>query len=659
MIRILQQNNKATKIVFAVIIGFAVLTMIITLVPGIFDNVGASSDPGTFATVHEPGLTGKLFGETVPVTQADISRVVAQQMQGRQVPPYLMPYFQNQAGQQLVQMAILKIEGDRRGLAVSDEDLSRVLHQGQFGQVLFPGGNYIGDDKYMDFIQNQFNMTRGDFEALLKKEIEQGRLLSLITGGVSVADADVREAVRVSGAKVKFDYAVISSDEISKTLNPSDADLQAFFKSNAPRYATAVPETRKLQYLSFGVDQVPGGRPQISDADVLAYYNAHQAAYKVQDSVKARHILIAVPQGADSKVDAAARTKAEELLKQIKAGGNFAALAGANSDDPGSKSSGGELGTFTKGKMVPEFEKAAFSLQPGQTSDPVKTSFGYHLIQVEQKESAHMKPLAEVKAEILPLLEQQKIGATEQAFANTLAAEARKDGIEKTATAHNLHAITTDYLPQTGTVAGVSDGTAMLTQAFGTTRGAAPLVASTGDGFALFQVVDINAPHAPAFEEYKSHILSDYRDQQVPQMLNARLGKLAERARTLNDLHKAAAELGIPVKSSDLVGKDGQVPDLGSMAGPGAVAFSLPKGGISGAINVGKLGAVLAVTDVQEPGADEVAKTLSQTREQMVEARRQEVFNVYLGTLADKYKKAGAIHLRAKPAGPGQLPLGT
>ena len=182
---------------------------------------------------------------------------------------------------------------------------------------------------------------------------------------------------------------------------------------------------------------------------------------------------------------------------------------------------------------------------------------------------------------------------------------------------------------------------------------------ATGDGFAVFQVVDIKAPHAPSFDDYKSHILTDYRDQQVPQMLNARLGKLAERARALNDLRKAAAELGIPVKSSDLVGKDGQVPDLGSMAGPGSVAFSLPKGGVSGPINLGKVGAVLAVTDVQEPNADELAKNLSQTREQMVEARRQEVFNVYLGTLADKYKKAGAIRFRAKPAGPGQLPLGT
>ncbi len=658
MIRILQQNNKATKVIFAVIIGFAVVTMVITLVPGIFDNVGSSSDPNTFATIHEPGFIGKVFGETQTVTRPEIARAVQQQMQGRQIPPYLMPYFESQAGNQLVQLAILKIDGDRRGLEVSDTDLRRVLHQGQFGQVLFPSGNYIGDDKYMDFIQNQFGMTRGEFEGLLKKEIEQGRLQSLITGGVTVSDNEVRESYRTSGTKVKFDYAVLSSDDISKTLNPSDSDLQTFFKNNAPRYAIAVGETRKLQYLSFGVDQIPGGKPQVTDADLRAYYASHIAAYTVKEQVKARHILISVPQGADAKVDAAARAKAEGLLKQIKAGGDFAVLAAANSDDPGSKATGGELGTFTRGKMVPEFEKAAFALQPGQTSDPVKTSFGYHLIQVESRDAAHTKSVDEVKSEILPLLEQQKLGTAEQNYANTLAAEAKNNTIEKTAAAHNLRAITTDYLAKDGTIAGVSDGTAMLSEAFTVNKGAAPAVASTGDGFAVFQVVDVKAPHAPTFDEYKSHILSDYREQQVPQMLVAQLNKLAERAKALNDLHKAAVEMNIPVKTSELVGKDGQVPDLGAMSGQAAVAFTLAKGGISGPINTGRIGSVLQLTDKQEPTADDVAKNFTQTRESMLNSKRSEVFNIYLGTLADKYKKAGAIRLKVTPPASGS-PLGT
>ncbi len=659
MIRILQQDNKFIKIVFGVIIGAAVVTMVITLVPGIFDNAGNGSDPNLYATVREPGFFGKLFGDSETVTHTDISRAVQQQSQGRQIPAYIMPYFESRAGQQLVQEAILKIEGDRRGLQVSDQDLLSVMHEGELGQIFFPGGKFIGTDAYMNFVQNNMGMTIAQFEDYLKKRIELSRLELMMTGGVTVSDAEVRDSYRVSGTKVKFDYAVVSSEDLAKTVDPSDGELQAFFKQNAARYATAIPETRKIEYVSFGVDQIPGGKPQVSDAESQGYYAAHQAQYQVPEQVKARHILIAVPQGSDAKTDAAAKAKAEDLLKQIRGGGNFAALAAANSDDPGSKGNGGDLGTFTRGKMVPPFEKAAFALQAGQTSDLVKTDFGYHIIQVEQHDQPHTKSLAEVKADILPVLEQGKVGTSEQNFANALVAEAKKNGIEKTAAAHGLRAVTTDYLPRDGVVAGVAEGTALMAGAFAEAKGAAPAAASTGDGYAVYQTVDVRAPHPPTFEEYRAHLLTDYREQQVPGMLAAKLNKLDARAKELNDLRKAAAEMNVPVKTSDLVGKDGQVPDVGSMSGQGGVAFTLTKGAISGPLNLGATGVVLSVSDKQEPTAGDTAKNFNQTRDGMLNGKRQEVFNVYLGTLAQKYQKAGAIRMKAQPAAPGGLPIGS
>ena len=199
----------------------------------------------------------------------------------------------------------------------------------------------------------------------------------------------------------------------------------------------------------------------------------------------------------------------------------------------------------------------------------MKTQFGYHILQVEEKKTAHLRPLAEVKPEIVPVLEQQRAGAAEQTFASTLAADAKKNGLEKAAAARGLHVVTTDYLPKDGVIPGLSDGTVLLTQAFAEVKGADPASVSTGDGFAVFQVTDIKAAHAPEFAAYKPHILEDYRDQQVPQLLNAQLDKLDERAKVLNDLKKAAAEMNVPVKTSDLVGKDGQVPDLGAMSGAG------------------------------------------------------------------------------------------
>jgi peptidyl-prolyl cis-trans isomerase D len=650
MIRFLQQDNKLVKGVFIVFIVAAVGAMVITLVPGIFDSVSSGgSDPNTYATVKETGAWGKVFGESLPVTRMEIQRAVEQQTQGRQIPPFLLSYYESRVAPQVIQEKILKIEGDRLGLEVNDADLLSVMKEGQLGQTFFPGGKYIGDDAYINFVQS-LGYTRSGFEDYLKERIEIARLYSMVTGGVTVSDNAVRESYRVQGTKVKFDYAVVQTAEIEKTVNPSDSELESYFNKNSARYANAVPETRKIEYVSFGADQIPGGAPKVTDADLQAYYDAHKDTYAVKEQVKARHILIGVPQGSDAKTDAAAKAKAEEVLAKVKAGGDFAALAKEYSTDPGSKDSGGELGFFGRKQMVPPFEKAAFALQAGQTSDLVKTDFGYHIIQVEQHDTAHQKPLAEVKSEIEPILEQQKIGQAEQDYAKQLAGQAAKDGLDKTAAAHGLHAVTTDYLGSDGTIAGVSDGTAMLKQAFATGKGAAPAFVSVGDGYAVFQVTDVKAPHAPTFADWKSHVLTDYREQQVPQMMAAQLKKLDDRAKALGDLRKAAAEMKIPVKSSDLVGKDGQVPDVGSMAGPGAAAFALAKGGISGPIDTSTGGAVLEVTDKQEPSTDDIAKNFNQTRNQMLNSKREEVFEVYVGTLQDRYEKAGAIRMKVKPA---------
>ncbi len=656
MIRILQQDNRLTKIVFAVIIGFAVITMVITLVPGIFDNTG-SAGSDVYATVRDPNTLGRLTSEAVPVKQTEVTQLAQRQLTQQRLPPFLLPYMEQRAGQILVQRAILRREADRLNLQVSDEDLRRELSSGAFAQYIFPNGQYIGDEKYMDFVQNAFGTTRSEFESQVKQDMELTRLQALITGGVTVSDAAVRAAVLTSGTKVKFDYAVISGDELRKTINPTDAELQTFFKANGTRYATAVPETRKISYISFDANNLPGGKPQVTDADLQQYYKAHQDQYQVKEQVRVRHILIAVPAGADAKTDSAAKAKADDLLKQIKAGGNFAELAAKNSDDPGSKVQGGELGFLTRGQTVPEFDKASFTLQPGQTSDVIKTQFGYHILQVEEKKTAHVRSLDEVKPEIVPVIEQTKAGTAEQAFATQLAAEA-KNGLEKAAAAHGLHAVTTDYVAKNGVIAGLADGSGLLTQAFTAAKGAAPSSVATGDGFAVFQVVDVKAAHAPEFEAYKTKIADDYKEQQLPQLLTAQLNKLDDRAKVLNDLRKAAAEMNVPVKTSDLVGKDGQVPDVGAMSGQAALAFSLPKGAISPPINSGRTGVVLTVVDKQEPSADEVAKGFNAAKDQLLNDQHEEIFKVYLGTLSDQYEKKGGVRYTKKQPAPGASPFG-
>jgi peptidyl-prolyl cis-trans isomerase D len=295
------------------------------------------------------------------------------------------------------------------------------------------------------------------------------------------------------------------------------------------------------------------------------------------------------------------------------------------------------------------------ALNPGQTSGLVKSAFGYHIIQTEQKQVAGVKPLAEVKDTIVKTLEQDKQGGALQSYGTELAVEAKKNGLEKMAAAHGLHAVTTDYVEKNAVIGGLSDGAPMLAQAFAADKGAAPAAVSTGDGYAVFAVLDVKTAHAPEFAAYKSHVLDDYRDQKAPELLQTETTKLDARAKELNDLKKAAAELKVPVKTSDLVGEDGQVADLGAMNGPGAAAFKLAKGAISDAINAGQTGVVLTVTDKQEPTADDIAKNFDTTREQLLSQQREEIFSVFMGTLTDKYEKGGGVRLTKQasaPAGP-------
>jgi peptidyl-prolyl cis-trans isomerase D len=654
MIRILQQDSIYTKAIFAVIIGATIILMVVFLVPGIFDN-GDASNPTAFATVHTPGALGRIFGETTTIKTDDVARAAQQQMQQQQLPDFYLQFVMQRAGQLEVERTVLEHEADHMGLEVSDADLRNYLEHGPYAEYLFPGGKYIGDDQYTNFVESAFHLPKLQFETEVKGEIELQRLQALVTGGVSVSDSAVRAQYLQSGTKVKFDYAVISGSDLKAGINPSDADLQAFFKTNAARYANAVPETRKIEFFNIETSSLPGGLPQVSDADAQAYYNANLAQYKSAEQVQTRHILISVPKGADAKTDAAAKAKAEDVLKQLKAGAKFADLAKKYSDDPGSKDQGGELPMIATAGLDPAYAQAAMALNPGQTSGLVRSSFGYHIIQTVARQTANVKPFTEVKASIVEQLQTRKSAAAAQSYAAQLTAEAQKNGLDKTAAAHNLHVITTDYVAKDGIIPSLADSTGLLSAAFNATKGAPPAVASTGEGNAVFQVEDIKPAHAPDFATFKPRILDDYRSQKVPELLNTQLIKLSDLAKKLGDLHKAAAQMNLTVKSSDLVGRDAQVTDIGSLTGAASVAFTMPIGGISGPINEGVNGAVLQLTDKQQPTAADIAAHLDATRDSLLNQQRQEAFSVFVDSLMNRYEKAGAITYSKKPA---QLPLG-
>ncbi|MDE3199684.1 MAG: peptidyl-prolyl cis-trans isomerase [Acidobacteriota bacterium] len=656
MIRFLQQeNNRLVKALFVVIIAAASISMVVYLIPGLMGLGAAGSD--TYAVVYPHWYSRFLSsGDEISLQKVQQATTLRIQQQYPQYAgnPMIEQIIEPQVGQQMVQQKILLIEAQKLGIEVTDEDVRRLLHTGGYAEVLYPNGKFIGDDAYRNLIAQRMQMTVADFESQLKDQIAVDRLRDLVSAGTSVSEKEVSDAYIKSNTKIKFDYAVISSDDVRKSINPTDAELQDFFKKNAARYATAVPEQRSITYFAFTADQVPGGAPQVSQQEIEAYYNAHKSEYQVPEQARSRHILISVKDGADAKTDAAAKAKAEEVLKQLEAGGSWKDLAKKYSDDPGSKDTGGELGFAQRGRMVPAFDAAIFSQKIGDIKI-VKSQFGYHVVQVEERQAAHTQPLNEVLPTIQATLIRDKSAEAQKNYAQTLTSEANKNGMQKTAEAHHLQLVTTPPVGQQGVISALPDSTGVLSKAFAAKVGGPAESAQTGEGYAIFEVASIEKAHAPTFAEWKSHILEDYRNEKLPALLAQKTAAMANEAKNLNDLAKAAKDAGATVKTSDLVSPTGQVPDFGAVGQVAPEIFQMSPGNISGPINAGRTGVVVKLLDKQQPTAEEVKQNLDQTRDQLLNQRRGEAFSIFADKVIHEYQSKGLVRVNPKAA---KSPLG-
>ena len=253
---------------------------------------------------------------------------------------------------------------------------------------------------------------------------------------------------------------MITQADILKGLHPTDEELKAFYERNKASYNNSIPEKRQIKYVVVDSSKI-GSAVTVTDQDLQTYYDQHREEYRVPEQVKVSHILIKTPLPApgakeDEKGIADARAKAEDVLKQVKAGGDFAKLAEKYSDDPGTAKTGGDLGWIGRGRTVPEFEKAAFSLAKGQTSDLVKSSYGFHIIHIEDKQAAHVKTLAEVKSEIEEKVKQDKTARATEATANALLSQARTAGFDQAAAAKGDAVVTTDFFGRGDSLPGLA-----------------------------------------------------------------------------------------------------------------------------------------------------------------------------------------------------------
>jgi peptidyl-prolyl cis-trans isomerase D len=423
--------------------------------------------------------------------------------------------------------------------------------------------------------------------------------------------------------------------------------LKAYYQSHLASYANSIPEKRKVKYAIIDTNKVESGVTVTQD-DLQSYYQQHRDSYRVPEQVKVSHILIKTPlPGADGKVDekgvAEAQHRAEDLLKQLKGGAKLEDLAKKYSEDPGSAKEGGSLGWIGRGQTVAEFEKTAFSLPKGQISDLVKSSYGFHIIRVDDKQDAHMKSLEEVKADIEPALKHQKAQQIAQRQAESLLRDARTQGLDAAAAKQNVPVITSDFFARRDMLPGLGPSPQFMEAVFAAQEKAPPDIASTSQGTAVYELQAIKPPATPTFEEIRSRLEDEFKNEQSKTLLTQKAQELSDRAKAAHDLKKAAKELGATMKTSDPVLPDGQVPDVGSMSGQAAVAFTMKPGEISGPISSGTDAAVLQILENQQPTDADFAAKRDQIRDSLLQGKQQERFGLFVSNLVDEMTKSGKI----------------
>jgi len=641
MIRFLQTPGPVKKYILGGLLVLITVSMVWYLVPS-----GGNSQY-TFGGA-KAGVVASVNGADITVDEV---RETARQMLQQQLPNaganmnIYLALFSQRAAEQLITRQALIAEANRMGLRVTPEEVKEELQHGRYAATFFPGGNFIGEQEY-EAMLSRANLTPVKFEEAISKDLLLAKLQALISSTAGVSDSEIHDQFVKQNSKVKFDYAVLRQDDIKKSLHPTDTELKAFYESHKASYANSIPEKRKVKYAIVDTNKTEAG-VQVTQDDLRRYYRDHDAQYRVPEQVKVSHILIKTPlPGPDGKVDdkgvAEAQRRAEDLLKQVKGGGNFEELAKKYSEDPGSAKQGGSLGWIGKGQTVPEFEKAAFSLPKGQISDLVKSSYGFHIIRVDDKQDAHMKSLDEVKADIEPMLKHQMAAQAAQKKAQDLLNDALKSGLDAAAAKAGIPVITSDFFARRDMLPGLGPAPQFMDAVFLAKENSTDMASATL-GTVVYQLLAVKPAATPTFEEIRSKVEDEFKNDQSRTQLTQKIQELSDRAKSLHDLKKAAREFGATVKTSDFVLPDGQVPDVGSMSGQASVAFTMKPGEISGPISNGSDAVVLSILENQQPSEADFAAKRDQIRDSILQGKQQERFGLFVSNLVDEMTKAGKI----------------
>ena len=601
-------------------LGLVCVAFVLFYIPDFLRGTGADAGAGdTIAKVEGREITAGDFRRTY---QAQLQAY--RSAYGASMSDQLLKQLgvEQQILQQMVDERAALSEAERLGIQVSDEEVrQRIFATPAFQE----NGAFIDEARNQQLLRIQRPpMLPSDFEDNVRNQIVVEKLRGSLTDWMSVADKELEQEYRRRNDKVKLAVVSLLADNFRTQVSASDAEVATYFDGHKTDFK--IPEKRKIRYLLIDVDAVRA-KVVIPSADVEKAYNNGIEQYTTPEQVRASHILLKT----EGKDDAAVKAKAEDLLKQARAGADFADLARKNSEDDASAKNGGDLDYFGRGRMVPEFDTAVFAMAPGQISDLVKTQYGYHIIKLVDKKNATTRTLAEVRQQITDQLAYERAQAQAADLSQTLEKQISKPAdLDKAAKAQGLTVQESGFFARDEPILGLGPSPEAANKAFDMKPGdvAGPLRASRG--FVFQTLVSTQAPYVPKVDEVKERVRDEVIKQKAREASRTKAAEIAAKLKNAPDFEKAAKAAGLEAKTTDLIAKDAPIPDLGAAPAVEDAAFKLAVGAVSDPIPTDNGTAVIKVLEKKEVTPEEWTSSKEKFREELLADRRNRFFSAYM-----------------------------
>lgn len=530
----------------------------------------------------------------------------------------------NQSLEALIQKKILLLEAGKQNIQVSNEEVISYIKK----IPAFQSNKKFSEPAYRNYIKSQ-RLTPGEFEETQRETLLLDKLEKIFRTHSKASKSEVLKEFRNQEDKVKLEYVRFTNDNFISKTTISDQALKDYFQANKAKFE--IPPQIRVQYVKVEPKKYQS-EIEPREEDIEEYYQTKIANFNVKKKYKASHILTSLkPSDIEGDItekqkqaDEKAKLKSNELLGRLNKGADFSEVAKKHSDDPASGANGGSLGEFPEGTMVSAFENALDKLKPGEISKPVLSPFGYHIIKLESMDKKRIKPLSEVKDEIIESLKEIKARQRVKRIIKRIHQAAQQDGnLSKAAEGHQLQTAETDFFSRENHILlEIGNQPDFFNTAFSLEKNKVSEPIITPEVSFVIKVTEEKPKYIPELSEVLEKATEALTESNNEAATLKKFEELKENLARDKDLEKLVKGYDISIRNTPFFSKAESIPGIGNISQIKEKAFTMKAGEFSSA-KVRDRFYLYRLADIEKSGEPDSEQIKKITNKIKIEKSRQ------------------------------------